>query len=89
MKRPSLLSDFAQIASGAAAGLGGVKSEIDMIVQSQLEKLLAKRGLVSREDFDAAQLRIAALAERIEKLESQQQAPKKSATAKAKAKTSK
>ena len=77
------------MASGAAAGLGGVKSEIDMIVQSQLEKLLAKRGLVSREDFDAAQLRIAALAERIEKLESQQQAPKKSATAKAKAKTSK
>ena len=77
------------MASGAAAGLGGVKSEIDMIVQSQLEKLLAKRGLVSREDFDAAQLRIAALAERIEKLESQQQAPKKSATVKAKAKTSK
>ena len=89
MKRPSLLSDFAQMASGAAAGFGGLKSEIDMIVQSQLEKLLAKRGLVSREDFEAAQMRIAALAERIEKLESQQKAPKASAKSKPAAKTKK
>ena len=49
MKRPSLLSDFAQMASGAA-GLGGVKSEIDMIVQSQLENWL-KEGLYHG-DFD-------------------------------------
>ena len=76
MRRPSLLSDFAQVASGAASAFGDVKGELDMIIQSQIEKILANRGLVTREDFDAAQARIAALADRIAELESQQKAPK-------------
>ena len=71
MKRPSLISDFAQVASGAASAFGGVKGEMDVMIQSQIEKILAKRGLVSREDFEAAQLRITAQAERIAALESQ------------------
>lgn len=71
MKRPSLISDFAQVASGAASAFGGVKGEMDVMIQSQIEKILAKRGLVSREDFEAAQLRITAQGERIAALESQ------------------
>jgi len=74
MKRPSLISDFAQVASGAASAFGGVKGEMDVMIQSQIEKILAKRGLVSREDFEAAQLRITAQGERIAALESQLEA---------------
>lgn len=74
MKRPSLISDFAQVATGAASAFGGVKGEMDVMIQSQIEKILAKRGLVSREDFEAAQLRITAQGERIAALESQLEA---------------
>ena len=71
MCRPSLFSDFAQMASGAASAFGGMKGELDVMVQSQVEKILAKRGLVAREDFDAAEARITALGVRIASLESQ------------------
>ena len=74
MRRPSLFSDFAQVASGAASAFGGMKGEIDLIVQSQVEKILAKRGLVAREDFEAAEARITALGARIAALESQLEA---------------
>ena len=74
MRRPSLFSDFAQVASGAASAFGGMKGEIDLIVQSQVEKILAKRGLVAREDFEAAEARITALCTRIADLESQLEA---------------
>ena len=71
MRRPSLFSDFAQMASGAASAFGGMRGEVDVMVQSQVEKILAKRGLVAREDFDAAEARITALGVRIANLESQ------------------
>ena len=71
MKRPSLFSDFASMASGAASAFGGMRQEIEMLVQSQVEKILAKRGLVSREDFEAAEARITSLGARIASLESQ------------------
>ena len=71
MKRPSLFSDFASMASGAASAFGGMRHEIEMLVQSQVEKILAKRGLVSREDFEAAEARITSLGARIASLESQ------------------
>jgi len=41
MKRPSLISDFAQVATGAASAFGGVKGEMDVMIQSQIEKILA------------------------------------------------
>lgn len=71
MKRPSLFSDFASMASGAASAFGGMRQEIELLVQSQVEKILAKRGLVSREDFEAAEARITSLGARIAQLESQ------------------
>lgn len=89
MKRPSFFSDFAQVASGAASAFGGIKGDVDVMVQSQLEKLLAKKGLVSREDFDAAQMRITALVERIAVLESEMAALSAKKTKQTKAKTAK
>jgi len=71
IKRPSLFSDFASMASGAASAFGGMRHEIETLVQSQVEKILAKRGLVSREDFEAAEARITSLGARIAALESQ------------------
>lgn len=87
MRRPSLFSDFAQMANGAASAFGGIKSEVEVMVQSQVDKILAKKGLVAREDFDAAEARITALAARIATLESQLAAfaPKKPSKPKAKA----
>lgn len=84
MRKPPLFSDLAQMASGAASAFGGVKGEMDVIIQSQIEKILAKRGLVSREDFDASNARISALAARIEALESQLAQMKATQTPKAK-----
>ena len=89
MTRPSLLSDFAQMASGAASAFGGMKSEIDMMVQSQVERVLAKRGLVAREDFEALEARHSALAERIATLESQLAAQTEPKAPKAKSKAAK
>ena len=66
-----------------------VKGDVDVMVQSQLEKLLAKKGLVSREDFDAAQMRITALVERIAVLESEMAALSAKKTKQTKAKTAK
>lgn len=85
MKRPPFLSDFAQMASGAASAFGGVRGEMDLAIQSQLERLLAKNGLVTREDFEAAEARIAALSARIATLESQLAAMQDAPQAKKKA----
>ena len=68
IKRPSFF-DFASMASGAASAFGGMRHEIETLVQSQVEKILAKRGLVSREDFEA-QERITSLGARIAALRS-------------------
>lgn len=89
MRRPSLFSDFAQVASGAASAFGGMKGEIDLLVQSQVEKILAKRGLVAREDFEAAEARITALGARIADLESQIEAIASAKTSKPAAKAAK
>ena len=49
------LNDMARMASGAASGLMDVKREIEIMVETQLEKLLQKMNLVTKEEFDTAQ----------------------------------
>ena len=46
---------MARMASGAASGLMDVKREIEIMVETQLEKLLQKMNLVTKEEFDTAQ----------------------------------
>ena len=45
--------DLARVASGAAGALTGIRDEVEARVRDQLERLLARMDLVSREEFEA------------------------------------
>jgi BMFP domain-containing protein YqiC len=47
------LDDLAKVASGALGSIGGVKHEVEMRLQQQLERLLGRMNLVSRDEFEA------------------------------------
>jgi len=47
------LDDLAKVASSALGSVSGVRHEVEVRIQQQLEKLLARMNLVSREEFDA------------------------------------
>lgn len=48
-----LLDDMAKAASGALGSLAGLRHEIEMRVQQQLERLLGRMNLVGRDEFEA------------------------------------
>ncbi|HVT51768.1 MAG TPA: accessory factor UbiK family protein [Dongiaceae bacterium] len=45
--------DMAKAASGALGSFAGLRHEIEIRVQQQLERLLGRMNLVSREEFEA------------------------------------
>src|SRR4029453_15978617 len=47
------LDDLAKVASGALGSVSGVQDEVEVRIQQQLERLLARMNLVPREEFDA------------------------------------
>jgi BMFP domain-containing protein YqiC len=47
------LDDLAKVASGALGSVSGVKHEVEVRIQQQMEKLLSRMNLVPREEFDA------------------------------------
>ena len=47
------LDDLAKVANGALGSMSGVKHEVEMRLQQQLERLLGRMNLVSREEFEA------------------------------------
>ena len=47
-----ILDDMAKVATGALGSLTGLRAEIEAKVQQQLERLLSKMNLVSREEFE-------------------------------------
>ena len=47
-----LLDDMAKVATGALGSFTGLKHEIESRVQQQLERLLGRMNLVSREEFE-------------------------------------
>jgi len=51
--RSRLFEDFAKVASSAAGSLSGLKAEIETRVRQQVEDMVARLDLVTREDFDA------------------------------------
>jgi BMFP domain-containing protein YqiC len=77
-----LLDDLARVASGALGALTGMRGEIEARVRDQLERVLARMDMVTREEFDAVRAmaakarteqdrlleRIAALEARLESL---------------------
>jgi BMFP domain-containing protein YqiC len=48
-----ILDDMAKAATGALGSLAGLRHEIEMRVQQQLERLLGRMNLVSREEFES------------------------------------
>ena len=71
-----LFDDFARMASGAMNAAAGVREEFEVLVRRQLERLLDRMDLVSREEFDAVKAMAArarseqdALAKRVGALE--------------------
>ena len=89
--RPRLISDLAQVANGAASALGGLREEIENIVEARTERALNARGLVTREEFDALRTRHEALAARLAAMEADMAlvsaAPAKKTASKAAAKS--
>ena len=47
-----ILDDMAKVATGALGSLTGLRAEIEAKVQQQLERLLGRMNLVSREEFE-------------------------------------
>jgi BMFP domain-containing protein YqiC len=47
------LDDLAKVASGALGSVSGMKHEVEVRLQQQIERLLARMNLVPREEFDA------------------------------------
>jgi len=48
-----ILDDMAKAATGALGSLTGLRHEIEMRVQQQLERLLGRMNLVGRDEFEA------------------------------------
>jgi BMFP domain-containing protein YqiC len=72
----TLFDDLVRLATGAAGALGDVKGEVEARVRAQLERVLARMNLPTREEFDAvkalaaaARAEAEALKKRIEQLE--------------------
>jgi BMFP domain-containing protein YqiC len=65
-----LLDDLARAASGALGALTGMRGEIEARIRDQLERVLARMDMVTREEFDAVRAMAAkARAEQDELLE--------------------
>lgn len=54
-KDNKFFDDVARMASGAAGGFLEMKREIEQVVSAQLEKILQKMNLVTKEEFDTVQ----------------------------------
>jgi BMFP domain-containing protein YqiC len=48
-----LLDDFARLITDAAGAAQGVRREVETVVKTQAQRLLADMDLVSREEFEA------------------------------------
>ncbi|MBM3507209.1 MAG: accessory factor UbiK family protein [Alphaproteobacteria bacterium] len=60
----TFLDDLARLATGAFGALGDVKGEVEARVRAQLERILARMNLPTREELDAVkELAAAARAE--------------------------
>lgn len=76
------LDDLAKMAQGLVGGLSGLKHEIDTRLREQLERVLGRMDLVSREEFEVVRAMAAkardeqeAMAARVAALEAKLAAP--------------
>lgn len=64
----AMLDDVAKLAAGAAGLVKGAKDEAESAIRSRIDRFLADRDLVSREEFEAVRAMAAAAREENEKL---------------------
>ena len=64
-----LLDDLARVASGALGALTGMRAEIEARIRDQLEPVLARMDLVTREEFDVQREVLARTREKLVALE--------------------
>lgn len=48
-----ILDDLARVANGAVSTLTGIKGDLEAMIRHQLERILADRDTVPREEFEA------------------------------------
>jgi BMFP domain-containing protein YqiC len=65
-----LLDEFARLVTDAAGAAQGVRREVDTVVKSQLERLLADMDVARREEVEVLRDLVAALREDNERLTS-------------------
>ncbi|MGY9018465.1 MAG: accessory factor UbiK family protein [Alphaproteobacteria bacterium] len=80
--RNRIFDDAAKLAGGAIGTLEGVRREIEGLVRQQVERILSRFDLVTRDEFDAVKEMAARaraeqeeLAQRLETLEASQAKP--------------
>jgi BMFP domain-containing protein YqiC len=64
-----IFDDIARVAAGAMGALTGVRGEVEARIRDQLERLLARMDLVSREEFEAVKAMAAKAREEQETLQ--------------------
>lgn len=64
-----ILDDLARVANGAVSTLAGIKGELEAMIRHQLERILADRDTVPREEFEAVKAMAAKARSQQEKLE--------------------
>ena len=76
-----IFDDIAKVAGGALGALGSLRQEIEALVRQRVERFLADRDLVTREEFEAVKAMAAkarteqeALMARLDALEGQKKA---------------
>lgn len=67
-KDSKILDDLARMATGAAGSLLDAKRELEGYVSAQLERVLAKMQLVTREEYETTQAMLAKAREDQEEL---------------------
>jgi hypothetical protein len=63
-----LFDDLARVANGAVSTLAGIKDELEAMIRHQLERLMADRDSVPREEFEAVKAMAAKARSEQEKL---------------------
>ena len=69
MLKSKFFNDFSNVAQGAFSTINAIKEELDVLVKSRLERLLASKGLVTKEENDVVLMQIKDLNMKINGLE--------------------
>jgi hypothetical protein len=82
--RSRLFDDAAKLAGGAVGAFDGVRREMELLVHQQVERILSKFDLVTRDEFEAVKEMAARarseqenIAKKLKLLEASQRTPRK------------